>query len=320
MAIFEWRFNMDNILQFIDSPDIREHNKDTKFTPAQQAVLIYRSQKRSVEDKINVLKELIHEYTADEFGFMDRGKEKISYRKAAENTLLQWEKAMEERSHNEGVVFLVNFDEKNCMQIFNSDRKVFSTYEKAYHDICTQKKQYLNDEDLKNIETAAEILRVKIDTVDSIYASDFGYYRFDTDMVMIEAEPTDSMLESDESVLADLSFYIPLPFRAGDIVKYESPFCATYYGVFSHDWEMPRNRYGLSMNISLDLYYEKDHAFDFTDDTAVLNLSRCKDEDLPEDQKMLKVIRAIRKGELDFYSILYHLSFGRLEQLVKWFD
>ena len=34
-----------NIPDFIDSEDIREHNKDTSFSPSQQAVLIRRSQR-----------------------------------------------------------------------------------------------------------------------------------------------------------------------------------------------------------------------------------------------------------------------------------
>lgn len=34
-----------DILKFIDSPDVREFNKNTVFTPAQQAILVSRSEK-----------------------------------------------------------------------------------------------------------------------------------------------------------------------------------------------------------------------------------------------------------------------------------
>lgn len=42
---------MYNFLEFIDSSDIREYNQNTIFTLAQQAVLISRSQKKSIEEK-----------------------------------------------------------------------------------------------------------------------------------------------------------------------------------------------------------------------------------------------------------------------------
>lgn len=52
------KFFMLDLLQFIDSPDIREYNRDTCFTPAEWAVLVSRSMKRSVEEKIEALQYL----------------------------------------------------------------------------------------------------------------------------------------------------------------------------------------------------------------------------------------------------------------------
>ena len=113
--------------------------------------------------------------------------------------------------------------------------------------------------------------------------------------------------------------YIPLPFKAGDIVKCVSPYHETYYGVFPYDWEEPKNKYGISMYASLDTYYAKEKLFEITDETPVLELSKCEDDELPEDQRILKVISAIRKGNLDFYTVLNQLSFHRLDDIVTWF-
>ena len=41
------------ILEFIDSKDVREYNKDTQFSPIEQAVLIFHSKATSVEQKIS---------------------------------------------------------------------------------------------------------------------------------------------------------------------------------------------------------------------------------------------------------------------------
>lgn len=64
----------------------------------------------------------------------------------------------------------------------------------------------MNDERLKEVETVAEIFRVKIDDEDSMDTSDFGYYCFDTNMTMIEAFPADSHLCADDRVLSEFSF------------------------------------------------------------------------------------------------------------------
>lgn len=57
-----------DVLQFIDSPDIREFNKHTKFMPAEQAVLTAVSKRKTVEEKMDALQYLADQYTEDEFG------------------------------------------------------------------------------------------------------------------------------------------------------------------------------------------------------------------------------------------------------------
>ena len=59
---------MYDFLKFIDSPDIREYNKDTPFTPAEWAVLVRASIKRTVEEKIEALQYLLDHYQENEFG------------------------------------------------------------------------------------------------------------------------------------------------------------------------------------------------------------------------------------------------------------
>ncbi len=57
-----------DVLPFIDSPDIREFNKHTKFLPAEQAVLIAVSKTKTVEEKLEVLQYLADQYSDNEFG------------------------------------------------------------------------------------------------------------------------------------------------------------------------------------------------------------------------------------------------------------
>lgn len=48
-----------DVLEFIDSPDIRTFHQKTVFTPAQQAVLVIRSGKKTVDEKIEMLEYLM---------------------------------------------------------------------------------------------------------------------------------------------------------------------------------------------------------------------------------------------------------------------
>ncbi|MCR5817094.1 MAG: hypothetical protein K6F91_09445 [Ruminococcus sp.] len=59
-----------DFLAFIDSKAIREHIKTTayEFTPAEQAVLITRSHKRSVHEKLEALEYLCRTYSEKELG------------------------------------------------------------------------------------------------------------------------------------------------------------------------------------------------------------------------------------------------------------
>lgn len=51
----------------------------------------------------------------------------------------------------------------------------------------------------------------------------------------------------------------------------------------------------------------------------MLGFSFCTDEELPENEQVLKLIRAVRKGEMDFYTLLHKFGRGELKQMLKWF-
>ena len=60
-----------NILDFIDSEDIREYNKDTLFSPTQKALLIGHSKKQTIEKKIKAMDRLLLEYLDWDFPYID---------------------------------------------------------------------------------------------------------------------------------------------------------------------------------------------------------------------------------------------------------
>ena len=71
------------------------------------------------------------------------------------------------------------------------------------------------------------------------------------------------------------------------------------------------------MVTSIDTFDAGTKSFDYTDDTDILAMVNCPDEEIPENQKVLKALRDIRKGKMDFYNLLYCYGQGDLEGLVQ---
>lgn len=75
------------------------------------------------------------------------------------------------------------------------------------------------------------------------------------------------------------------------------------------------------MWVSLDVYSVEDKSFDYTDNIPyydwVLGFSYCTDEELPGDEQVLKLIQAVRKGKMDFYTLLHKFGRNELEDLLK---
>lgn len=308
-----------NILDFIDSEDIRKHNKDTLFSPTQKAFLIRHSQKQSIENKIKAMDSLLLENLDWDFPYIDADDKKRSFREIVFEEVREWKEVLEKRYDNKEAVYIARLSEVEFLSSDDGNLRFFSNYAKAYESLEFAKKGYFDDLDLKDVQTLGEIIRITVDAGNASYGYDQRHYLFDTDMRLIDAYRRGHEDNCPVNGMDAYRCYIPLPFKAGDIVKCVSPYHETYYGVFPYDWKNPKNRYGISMYVSLDTYYAKEKLFEITDDTPVLELSKCRDDELPEDQRILKVISAVRKGELDFYTVLNQLSFCKLDDLVRRF-
>ncbi len=293
---------------FLDSLDIREFNHDTKFTPAEQAVLIARSQKQTVYEKINALYGLTENYTEEEFqkaAGQIQGpyyEQEISLRDAVLKTIRIWEETLQDRADNDGAVYTVCLCEKDYENVSEiMQHRFFSSFEKAYENLQFQKEEYLRDEYLHDVETCGIIYRFHLDSMDVSYAP-YESYRYDNDLRLIEVNKT-VPLDDGFDTIDTYEVFVPLPFHAGDIVKVESPFRKTYYGVWFREWKKLDNGF-FDMVASIDVYDSERGKFAYTDDTDILKVSYCSEEELPEREKCLKMISKVRKGEMDFYGLL----------------
>lgn len=315
---------MFDFLRFIDSPDIREYNKNTHFTPAEQAVLISKSKNTTVLEKLSALKYLTKNYSDEEFDSNNiwfenkQDEECCNFKTVVLRTMEIWEDILRDTNKNEGVVYVANLQEKGYLRNDLQDYEFFTCYEKAYENLLEQKQHYLESEYLKRVETFGKIFRIPLDAWPERCSSG-DEYLFDNKMELVEVKCADMRIQIDDNYLCladSAEMFLPLPFQPGDIVKVESPFWGTYYGVFAHKWEKREYSWGINMMVSLDIWDDNIKEFDFTDDTDILGLSYCPDEELPESQKVLKAIRDVRKGNMDFYTMLCHYGPDELEGII----
>lgn len=300
------------LIDFFDSPDIAEFNRNTAFTPAEQAVLISLSNKRTVKEKIDALKWLVDNYSAEDFNIDGIGcntycdRDEIEFKDIINDTIYLWEEALKDRYKNDGVVFATCLFEKGFERYSTvQEFRFFSNYDTAYKYLKNIKQEYLNDEDLKYVETHGVIYRIKLDSSDKY--SDFDGYLFNNELDLVQIYANASRYKAEfESLSSAFYVHVPLPFKQGDIVKTESPFYKTYYGVIAydlpdraHDRNLQHRSADLTdMVVSLDVYSVETKEWESTDDTWCLHLAYCKDEELPEEEKILKLhSKDIRKKE-----------------------
>lgn len=307
---------MFHILDFIDSPDIREYNKDTQFTPAEQAILIARSCGTTLEEKIAAMQELVDSNTEETYQTENikmgwRADENKHFSDMAANTLKLWKNILTRCKERDKVVYIAYIIEKEYIpEDWQREFQYFSTYDLAYQYLLEQKNEY--KEDTQEDETFEGIRCVYLDGV-----NDYDEFLFDNELRLITVRPSCQMKKEFgliDEIEESCYMHVPLPFKKGDLIMVKNPFDATSYGVMPGDaWTKEKDIHflndfgdGSDMFVSLDVYNENFvHKFDYTDGTPVLDLYLCKEDELPETEKMLKEIREVRLGELDWMVLLY---------------
>ena len=133
-----------NILDFIDSEDIREHNKDTFFSPIQKAILISRSQRQSIENKIKAMESLLIEHMDWDFPYIDDvDNRKISFREVVSKRLEDWKEVLEMRYDNKDAVYISRLSEVEYLSTDDGNPRFFSNYSKAYESLVMDKTDIL---------------------------------------------------------------------------------------------------------------------------------------------------------------------------------
>ena len=301
-------------IDFIDSKDIRDFNRETLFSPAELAILVITSMHTSVDMKIKALNNLIDVYGTelDDVSRMSNGgcnalDDKTGFYCEIRKYVDNLEKAISEKGRTwfEKPLYIASLMEVDFNQRFSSpwdDEVYFETYDDAYLYLKQQKEEYLTDEDLKSVKTSARIKVVELSSPDRQY--DSGLFMFDNEMELCYI----CLPCGVQQFSIDEAFYIhvPSPFKEGTVVKWNSVFYKPMYGVITHN-PITREqdnalRYGDGTDIqeALDMYFPPEVICNIVPENVIctpefwgwdhipyLELETCKPEEIPVDLKPL---------------------------------
>ena len=130
---------------------------------------------------------LLLEYLDWDFPYIDADDKKQSFRKVITEEVKEWKEVLEKRYDNREAVYISRLSEVEFLSSDEGNPRFFSNYAKAYESLVIAKKRYLDDQDLKDVQTLGEIIRITVDAGNASYGYDQNHYLFDTDMRLIDA-------------------------------------------------------------------------------------------------------------------------------------
>ncbi len=274
----------------------------------EQAVIIYSSKKASVSKKVWAWKELLKEYDEDAFENMLYGKKRFtekSNKSLVEAITHDYEDAMSDLMYSKNSVLEASLWETDFRNN-PSATAYFSDFSKANEYLLNEKKYYLDDEDLKDINTEAQICKKNIDNPDK--EDIIFWYNNNMDITKILPYPSD--FPGIESVFC----YVPLPFKKGDILRTVNS-GVTEYGVITKTPDLESFKNAISygdlsdMNVTLNRFFKRDGKYVFGfDHYDFLTLERTPAHRIPEEQSILKLLQMVYKGEMDYGYFLFLYS------------
>ena len=286
---------MMNVLDFIDSPTLREMMKSKDIPPAIECILIAQSDRKSITDKASAIRERLDKYTDEDF-------EKGIYHCPFNNLRECAERYI---SHIEKAEKLINKQESDVLYVIKCldaiyDGAVFGNYPDAMRLAR------------HGIRGECTIIRRKINS----YTPDMEYY-LNKMKVIIDVWSRD--LDVDESLrfsCAELND----DFKTGDIVCYSDDGFEKY-AVVASDRRF-ETKYCISCSDYTDMslycleFVEYDERGSFPHlHIPILKARLVSVDELPPEHKQLKNLSRTLKGEVKFADFIEAYSMGYLDQV-----
>ena len=282
-----------DFMKFIESPALKEYLSADMFTPGEQAVLISKSY-RSMEEKIEALQYIKERYGKNFYCPRPKCenrecvKRNILLMDLIDRTVAYWQSVLDKRMDNKNVIFAAQLREKGFDREYVEDYRYFTDYEKAYFYLKEEKKEYLEDDDLKDVVTYGQIIRIPLNNTECCKGS-AETYNFNNDLELFSLSECsyDNWGDIQARILEDYWVYVPTPFKIRDVLKCDFGKSGVLFGEVDYDFDKVFKRrfeYLCSRGDDSDsivelAYFEKDEKRWTILDAHVLNLSYAAKEE-----------------------------------------
>lgn len=253
--------------EFIDSPDVRAECREHRFTPAEQAVLCWKSNLHSYDEKVAFLKSLLACYPGQPFPFFDDGDE-INMREWIEDCIQDWEHHHPETGeHHPDDVFVL------WVSYLGNDPDralwggLYHTFRKAHEHLLRYKAR------LDRADAARMMATIDKERIDDPSVPEITYTLNDAcDVIKVS------------TFIDCFAFDIPVPFCKGDILfaaaeRYQQVrFEKSFYCVTADCRKIG------DQHVMVFAWYDAEHNLRWTTNPIFrLRLQSCKEEGLDDE-------------------------------------
>jgi len=202
-----------DVLDFIDSKDIREFNRYYSFTPSEQAIICMMNNQRSYQEKMDFLKELeVNNIDFDTVRYDDNfqafGEPERNLRVIIHDTVKYWNNHKPDENNDSSVVYIAGAYPLNNQH--GTIYGVFYSFQDAIGVLGNNRLHWDNSQDM-----CAYVSREVISRPNESITYTLGK---DLQILKVSKPAEDSIVTLQYSY----SVHIPVPFKRGDILVAES--------------------------------------------------------------------------------------------------
>ena len=286
---------MYNIYDLIPSQDVADFNRINKksFSPAEKAIIININEDIDLLEKRMLIQDLLNRNKPESFNSIKHCTDLNDPYNTIKNSIEFKVRELQNIYEGNNCVYKLIITEYCNDKSIEGSPLYFSSFDLASDSLLSYYADILADHIDVKTELYSRIVKIELD---GEYKREVVYLFHNTTLINIYG--------SDGTTFDSASFYIPHPFKKGDIVKYKSQE-GILYGVVPYDIKINETDSELgSFYSSLDSYDPIERKFYYTDWAEYVYFEKCDICDLPDSMNVLILLRDVHIGELDIMTLI----------------
>ena len=293
-----------DIYSFFNSADVAEHCRSIghKFDAIETAVMISKSNTKSLQEKLSAYRTIIEDYPDMEIPDACHHKGVKSFHQALGSVIAHQERILKKYLTPEpGMIYQARIIRRN-QDSDPEDLEIYTSYEKALADALEFSFSNISDEDFSHMRIKKKYMDCN-DTGKGIEAA----VSRTGDIIELDQWGLLDAVSNVEKYLLDRQIYVPTPFKPGDLVEddgYGWMGCVyVLRSIHYLDYDTRLEKCGDASDMTANVYYESEGSVNCECTNFYPDLRYCK-RDLTGNSRILKYISLHMQDDLCLCSLL----------------